>query len=176
ASAGGTPTSRAAEVRLGRGHEGPAFDDQCEIAEAEHVTVVKRRWRFHPAPVQERPVPALEILEQRLVALDGNTRVTPRDEGVVDTHRGVRVAADHVLAWQQGERQPRDDQPPQRAGGAGAARGGDDLAAEGVAESMDRADEPRLMRPILQGRANLGDHVGQAGVRYGGALPDEAED
>src|SRR6185503_8420330 len=137
-------TPRSAEVRLGRGHGRPTFDDQREIPEAEHVPVVKRRWRFHAAPIQERPVAALEILEQRPIALDRYARVAPRDERMVDAHRRVRVAADHVLAWQQGERQPRDDQPPQRAGRDGAARGVDDLAAEGVAESMNRADEARL--------------------------------
>ena len=129
--------------RRGR-RNGAALDVHRKGSDAENVSIVKRRWRLDPLPVQERSVPTLKIFDDRAVTVDQDPRVSSGNLRVVDVHRHVWIAADHVFARQQSKRQARDAQTPERAGRDIAARRVQDLAAERVAESMNRADESGL--------------------------------
>ena len=130
-------------------------------------------------PAQISPVPAAEIFQDRAGLVDHDSRVTARDEGVVDPDGGIFIASKQVLAMDQGDFAVSPDEPvdllPVTRGGIAAP----DLlgrSTERVAEAVHGAHETGVPGAVPGRRPDLGEKARERALRDERAGPEALVD
>src|SRR6185503_15411883 len=132
----------------------------------------------HPLTVETRAVLAPQVLERRTESLDQDPGMASRDARGIQADRGSLVASQQVLAGRQGEDPitPDEAREPSRCGAQPPLRRVARLPTKGVAEAVDRPDEPRSPRVVLERSADLVHRLVQPRLRDEDRGPDDVAD
>src|SRR6266542_2416869 len=143
------------------------------------VFVGELRGGFDSFPAQERPVPAVEIFQNRPRFVDHDSCMPARHESIVDPDDGIFIASKQVLAEIHGYFAVSPDESVDQLLASGGGNASSKLlraSAEGVTKAVNCPHETGLSSVVPGRRPDLDEKTGERTVRNERARPEALVD